>query len=52
MDFEGMMAGYSQFFGTKEQTEQARPHHGAGGSCPLAIVAPWWKVDVIAVRPK
>jgi len=29
MDFDGMMAGYSQFFGT---TEQARTHHGAGGS--------------------
>ena len=42
MDFEGMMAGYSQFFGTKEQPNKP-PAPPCRWSCPLAIVAPWWK---------
>jgi len=46
-----MMAGYSQFFGTKEQPNKPA-RTTVQGFCPLAIVAPWWRVDVIAVRPK
>lgn len=51
MDFGGMVAGYSQFFGTKEQpnkpartTVQVVLPAGARG----ALV----EIDVIAVRPK
>jgi enamine deaminase RidA (YjgF/YER057c/UK114 family) len=51
MDFEGMMAGYSQFFGTKEQpnkpartTVQAVLPAGDRG----ALV----EIDVVAMRPK
>ena len=50
-DFDGMMAGYSQFFGTKEQpnkparttVEVVLPAAGSG-----ALV----EIDIIAVRPK
>jgi enamine deaminase RidA (YjgF/YER057c/UK114 family) len=50
-DFDGMMAGYSQFFGTKEQpnkparttVEVVLPAAGSG-----ALI----EIDVIAVRPK
>jgi enamine deaminase RidA (YjgF/YER057c/UK114 family) len=51
MDFGGMMAGYSQFFGTKDQpnkpartTVQVILPAGASG----ALV----EIDLIAVRPK
>ena len=51
MDFEGMMAGYSQFFGTKEQpnkpartTVQVVLPAGAHGGLV--------EIDLIAVRPK
>jgi enamine deaminase RidA (YjgF/YER057c/UK114 family) len=50
-DFDGMMAGYSQFFGTKEQpnkparttVEVVLPSAGSGSLAEM---------DVIAVRPK
>ncbi len=51
MDFQGMMAGYTQFFGTRDQpnkpartTVQVLLPAGAGG----ALV----EIDLIAVRPK
>ena len=51
MDFDGMMAGYSQFFGTKDQpskparttVEVVLPAAGSG-----ALV----EIDIIAARPK
>jgi enamine deaminase RidA (YjgF/YER057c/UK114 family) len=51
MDFEGMMAGYSQFFGTKEQPNKparttVQVVLPAGGRGALV------EVDVIAVRPR
>jgi enamine deaminase RidA (YjgF/YER057c/UK114 family) len=30
--FTGMMAGYTQFFGIRDQPNKARAHHAAGGS--------------------
>jgi enamine deaminase RidA (YjgF/YER057c/UK114 family) len=51
MDFEGMMAGYSQFFGTKEQ-----PNKPARTTVQVVLPAgdrgALVEVDVIAVRPK
>ena len=51
MDFEGMMAGYTQFFGTRDQpnkpartTVQVVLPAGAGG----ALI----EIDLVAVRPK
>lgn len=51
MDFEGMMAGYSQFFGTKSQPNKP-------ARTTLQVVLPAGdrgalvEIDVIAVRPK
>jgi enamine deaminase RidA (YjgF/YER057c/UK114 family) len=51
MDFEGMMAGYSQFFGTREQ-----PNKPARTTVQVVLPAgdrgALVEVDVIAVRPK
>jgi enamine deaminase RidA (YjgF/YER057c/UK114 family) len=51
MDFEGMMAGYSQFFGTQEQ-----PNKPARTTVQVVLPAgdrgALVEVDVIAVRPK
>jgi enamine deaminase RidA (YjgF/YER057c/UK114 family) len=51
MDFEGMMAGYSQFFGTKEQ-----PNKPARTTVQVVLPAgergALVEVDVIAARPK
>ena len=51
MDFEGMMAGYSQFFGTKEQ-----PNKPARTTVQVVLPAgdrgALVEIDVIAVRPK
>jgi enamine deaminase RidA (YjgF/YER057c/UK114 family) len=51
MDFEGMMGGYSQFFGTKEQ-----PNKPARTTVQVVLPAgdrgALVEVDVIAVRPK
>jgi enamine deaminase RidA (YjgF/YER057c/UK114 family) len=51
MDFEGMMAGYSQFFGTKEQ-----PNKPARTTVQVVLPAgdrgALVEVDAIAVRPK
>jgi enamine deaminase RidA (YjgF/YER057c/UK114 family) len=51
MDFEGMMAGYSQFFGTKEQ-----PNKPARTTVQVVLPAgdrgALVEVDVIAMRPK
>ena len=51
MDFDGMMAGYSQFFGTKEQ-----PNKPARTTVQVVLPAgdrgALVEVDVLAVRPK
>jgi enamine deaminase RidA (YjgF/YER057c/UK114 family) len=51
MDFDGMMAGYSQFFGTKDQ-----PNKPARTTVqvvlPAADSGALIEIDVVAVRPK
>ena len=51
MDYDGMMAGYSQFFGTKEQ-----PNKPARTTVQVVLPAgdrgALVEIDVIAVRPK
>lgn len=51
MDFAGMMAGYSQFFGTKEQ-----PNKPARTTVqvvlPAGVRGALVEIDLIAVRPK
>src|SRR5882724_3952003 len=51
MDFDGMMAGYTQFFGTKDQ-----PNKPARTTVqvvlPAADSGALTEIDVIAVRPK
>jgi enamine deaminase RidA (YjgF/YER057c/UK114 family) len=50
-DFDGMMAGYSQFFGTKEQ-----PNKPARTTVevvlPAAASGALIEIDIVAVRPK
>jgi enamine deaminase RidA (YjgF/YER057c/UK114 family) len=49
MDFAGFMAGYTQFFGTKEQ-----PNLPARSAFQIAALGnPLWRVEieVVAVRP-
>jgi len=51
MDFDGMMAGYSQFFGTKDQ-----PNKPARTTVQVVLPAgdrgALVEIDIIAVRPK
>ncbi len=51
MDFAGMMAGYSQFFGTKDQ-----PNKPARTTVqvvlPASVSGALVEIDLIAVRPK
>lgn len=50
LDFAGMMASYTQFFGTKDQ-----PNKPARSAMQVAaLAAPWAliEIEVIAVRPK
>lgn len=49
MDFAGFMAGYSQFFGTKEQPN--KPARGAMQVAALAAPGALIEIEVIAVRP-
>ena len=50
MDFTGFMAGYSQFFGTKEQPN--KPARSAMQVVALAAPGALIEVEVIAVRPR
>lgn len=50
MDFAGFMAGYTQFFGTKEQPN--KPARSAMQVAALAAPAALIEIEVIAVRPK
>ena len=49
MDFPGFMAGYSQFFGTKEQPN--KPARSAMQVAALAAPTGLVEIEVIAVRP-
>ncbi|HXN24765.1 MAG TPA: RidA family protein [Candidatus Dormibacteraeota bacterium] len=49
MDFAGFMAGYSQFFGTKEQPN--KPARSAMQVAALAAAGALVEIEIIAVRP-
>src|SRR3984957_8136566 len=51
MDFEGMMAGYSHFFGTKEKPNKPPPT-AVQVVLPAGDRGALVEIDVIAVRPK
>jgi enamine deaminase RidA (YjgF/YER057c/UK114 family) len=50
LDFAGMMAGYSQFFGTKDQPN--KPARSAVQVAALALPGPLLEIEVIAVKPR
>jgi enamine deaminase RidA (YjgF/YER057c/UK114 family) len=50
MDFPGFMAGYTQFFGTKDQPN--KPARSAMQVAALAAPTGLVEIEVIAVRPK
>jgi enamine deaminase RidA (YjgF/YER057c/UK114 family) len=50
LDFAGMNAAYSQFFGTKEQPN--KPARSAMQVAALAAVGPLVEIEVIAVKAK
>jgi enamine deaminase RidA (YjgF/YER057c/UK114 family) len=50
MDFKGFMAGYTQFFGTKEQPN--KPARSAMQVAALAAPTALVEIEVIAVKPK
>jgi enamine deaminase RidA (YjgF/YER057c/UK114 family) len=50
LDFAGMNAAYSQFFGTTEQPN--KPARSAVQVAALAAAGPLVEIEVIAVRPK
>jgi enamine deaminase RidA (YjgF/YER057c/UK114 family) len=50
LDFAGMNAAYSQFFGTKEQPN--KPARSAVQVAALAAVGPLVEIEVIAVKAK
>ncbi len=50
MDFAGFMAGYTQFFGTRDQPN--KPARSAMQVAALAAPAGLIEIEVIAVRPK
>ncbi len=49
MDFAGFMAGYTQFFGTKEQP--SKPARSAMQVAGLALPGALVEIEVIAVKP-
>lgn len=49
MDFAGFMAGYSQFFGTKDQPN--KPARSAMQVAALALPGALIEIEVVAVRP-
>lgn len=50
MDFAGFMAGYSQYFGTKEQPN--KPARSAMQVAALALPGALVEIEVIAVKSK
>jgi enamine deaminase RidA (YjgF/YER057c/UK114 family) len=50
LDFQGMMASYTQFFGTKEQPN--KPARSAMQVAALVAAGALVEIEVIAVRPK
>ncbi len=50
LDFTGMMASYTQFFGTKEQPN--KPARSAMQVAALAAAGALVEIEVIAVKPK
>src|SRR5271166_2250575 len=48
MDFAGMMAGYTQFFATKDQPN--KPARSAVQVAGLAVPGAWVEIEVIAAR--
>jgi enamine deaminase RidA (YjgF/YER057c/UK114 family) len=50
LDFAGLNAAYSQFFGTKEQPN--KPARSAVQVAALAIPGPLVEIEIIAVKPK
>jgi enamine deaminase RidA (YjgF/YER057c/UK114 family) len=50
MDFAGMMAGYTQFFGTAEQPN--KPARSAMQVAALAVPGIMVEIEVIAVRKR
>jgi len=49
LDFAGMMAGYTQFFGTKDQPN--KPARSAVQVAALAVPGPLLEIEVIAAKP-
>ena len=49
MDFKGFMAGYTQFFGTKDQPN--KPARSAMQVAALAAPTSLVEIEVIAVKP-
>jgi enamine deaminase RidA (YjgF/YER057c/UK114 family) len=49
MDFAGFMAGYSQFFGTRDQP--GKPARSAMQVAALALPGALIEIEVVAVRP-
>jgi enamine deaminase RidA (YjgF/YER057c/UK114 family) len=50
LDFAGMMAGYTQFFGTKDQPN--KPARSAVQVAALALPGPMLEIEVIAAKPR
>jgi len=50
LDFAGMMAGYTQFFGTKDQPN--KPARSAVQVAALAVPGPLLEIEVIAAKPR
>jgi enamine deaminase RidA (YjgF/YER057c/UK114 family) len=48
LDFAGMMAGYTQFFGTKEQPN--KPARSAVQVAALAVPGPLLEIEVVAAK--
>jgi enamine deaminase RidA (YjgF/YER057c/UK114 family) len=48
LDFAGMMAGYTQFFGTKDQPN--KPARSAMQVAALVIPGPLLEIEVIAAK--
>ena len=49
LDFAGMMAGYTQFFGTKDQPN--KPARSAVQVAALVVPGPLLEIEVIAAKP-
>jgi enamine deaminase RidA (YjgF/YER057c/UK114 family) len=50
VDFKGLMAGYSQFFGTPEQPN--KPARSAVQVAALVLPGTLVEIEVIAVKPR